>query len=532
MKPHFIRRLHKLMGVVVGLCLIFGPSVEGESKSFKGQRESGAIMEANVDLSGTWLFDDATYQQNLQLSAVWRSLLKIEGHSFSMSRLLDRSQEMKGSFKLNPSVDPMQIDLQMEALDLSGFGQSLKIPACTLPGIFKIEGDQLSVCLAAEEGGERPRTFKPGKSVIQMRLVRAPKGFTDFPREVAFKVFQPDGQPSANAKVFGMMMHDVHPDPNIKMAEWGYHDEVPLKEAGIATFRYEQLRSKSVIARDEERKLIGIALVSPVKVVRDEIQIVMQPECRVAGSIRCKELTSRGQPLGWTNVMVMHHGRRIASYASYEGHYAFFLPPGDYTMELYGNNVKSEKRPLLVPKNRAELSIEPVELKAHQWLLLMGQPAPELDEIVGWKGAKVSLAELKGKYVLLEFWGYWCGPCVAGMPILIELHERYADKGLVIIGIHMDHEGEVDTVAKLDEKIAHFRKGIWKGKELPFPVAMISGKKAKDENAPGGPVHRYGVRAFPTTLLIDREGKLVRNLHFKNLNEAIETVEALLKEGK
>ena len=164
-------------------------------------------------------------------------------------------------------------------------------------------------------------------------------------------------------------------------------------------------------------------------------------------------------------------------------------------------------------------------------LALMGKPAPALADVMGWKGDAVKLADLKGKVVLLEFWGYWCGPCIASMPVLFELHEKFADKGLVIVGIHLDADGEVDTAAKLDAKIASFKKEVWKGKDLPFPVALTSGRR-DDAGGRAGVAGTYGIRGYPSTILIDREGKVVGSFAAHDSKSAIEMMEKLLKDEK
>ena len=155
-----------------------------------------------------------------------------------------------------------------------------------------------------------------------------------------------------------------------------------------------------------------------------------------------------------------------------------------------------------------------------------------LTDVVGWKGEAVKLADLKGKVVLLEFWGYWCGPCIGSMPVLIELHEKFAEKGLAIVGIHVDGDGEVDTAKKLDDKIAGFKKEVWKGKDLPFPVALTSGRLDESSGTRGGLAEKYGIRGYPSTILIDREGKVVGKFQARDSKEAIAAVEKLLKDEK
>src|SRR5580765_3863807 len=68
----------------------------------------------------------------------------------------------------------------------------------------------------------------------------------------------------------------------------------------------------------------------------------------------------------------------------------------------------------------------------------VGDAAPPLD-LAGWlnveAGKEPKLEALKGSVVMLEFWGTWCGPCVRAMPEVQKLHDRYRDRGLVVLAI-------------------------------------------------------------------------------------------------
>ena len=132
---------------------------------------------------------------------------------------------------------------------------------------------------------------------------------------------------------------------------------------------------------------------------------------------------------------------------------------------------------------------------------------------------------------MLEFWGWWCNPCVEHMPVLIELHEKFRGKGVTVVGVHLDVDGEVTTAAQLDEKLAGFKAGVWGGKDLPFPVILASGKKlGRGENAPRGELaQRYGIQGYPSTVLIDPQGKVVGRFNARDVKSATEQIEALLK---
>ena len=76
-----------------------------------------------------------------------------------------------------------------------------------------------------------------------------------------------------------------------------------------------------------------------------------------------------------------------------------------------------------VPDDKEILDLGSIEHPATQMVLLEGQPAPELRDVDDWAyGSSLKLADLRGNVVLLEFWGYWCGPCVRrSLPQLFEI---------------------------------------------------------------------------------------------------------------
>jgi thiol-disulfide isomerase/thioredoxin len=234
-------------------------------------------------------------------------------------------------------------------------------------------------------------------------------------------------------------------------------------------------------------------------------ELTLVPECRITGKIVCPELAKLGRKVDWTNTCLNLGQAELMDSDSRRGDFHLVVPPGRYELWSYGTYVSSKHETLTVPAGKREMELTRT-LAAKKFALLMGHPAPELRDIAAWKnGPPLKLADLKGKCVLLEFWGYWCSPCVYRMPQTFELYDRFSKQGLVVIGIHVHFTpAKVDTVAKLDERLVGIRKYVWHGRDLPFPVAIARPLKSGVAVA-----EDYGIQSYPSMLLIDRRGNLV-----------------------
>jgi|GEM_PF-5862039 len=113
--------------------------------------------------------------------------------------------------------------------------------------------------------------------------------------------------------------------------------------------------------------------------------------------------------------------------------------------------------------------------------------------------ADAKLADFCGKWVFPEFWGYWCGLCVARSLLeLMSLHEDYADQRdkFVVFAVHND---SVESFAELDEKLKNIKARYWEEKDLPFSILIDRGATEK----------AYGIHAQPTGVLINPEGLVI-----------------------
>ena len=138
------------------------------------------------------------------------------------------------------------------------------------------------------------------------------------------------------------------------------------------------------------------------------------------------------------------------------------------------------------------------------------KPAPQFT-LTDSNGAKVKLADYRGKVVLLNFWATWCGPCQVEIPWFKEFEQQYKSKGLEVLGVSMDEEGWAAVKPYIAEHKINYR--ILLGDDT---VAQLYG----------------GLDALPTTFMIDREGKFAFTPHVGLIgkNEYVSEIQTLLDE--
>lgn len=138
-------------------------------------------------------------------------------------------------------------------------------------------------------------------------------------------------------------------------------------------------------------------------------------------------------------------------------------------------------------------------------LELLGEEAPEI-EVAEWVlGAPTTLAELRGRVVLVEFWATWCRPCLAMFPRLRALHAQYAERGLEILALTRYGASPGQPGAAADDpavRRAHER-------ELVATVVADRGLAIRVGIAPDERLQRrYGAMGVPTLVLVDRAGRV------------------------
>ena len=140
----------------------------------------------------------------------------------------------------------------------------------------------------------------------------------------------------------------------------------------------------------------------------------------------------------------------------------------------------------------------------------VGMPAPDIS-LKSPDGKNYSLADLKGKVVLLDFWASWCGPCRKANPHVVEVYHKYKDKGFTVFSVSLDgidsrsksrYPTEEQYQAGLTQSKQNWVAAIEKD-QLVWPYHVSELTKWDTQSA-----RQYGVSGIPKTFLIDREGKI------------------------
>jgi thiol-disulfide isomerase/thioredoxin len=258
-----------------------------------------------------------------------------------------------------------------------------------------------------------------------------------------------------------------------------------------------------------------------------DITLRLSPFCDTTASISKDKLPDRDSA---TQMHLQSGGFLLASAPIVDDRIDLQLPMGDYTLTV--DNALSNPRfvKFTIKPNQERLDLGPIALTPTRLATLIGRPAPELRGIADWgNGHALTLAELHGKIVILDFWGYWCGPCLASMPSLMKIYDEYPQSDLAIIAVH---DGSVKDITQLQGRIESAKKQFWKGRMLPFHLAVAGGGMTKIEgtktSANAQVIADYGVTAFPTTLLIDRQGKVVAQVDPRDVNGTKKKLSELL----
>lgn len=320
------------------------------------------------------------------------------------------------------------------------------------------------------------------------------------------RVFDGDGRPAAGVDVgrgWDAFHGEMSPTAWVHTDSEG-HFEIPLISRQSPTV---------VMAMDRDRKNGGLLIVErqvdatgsndcedqSVKSEKNviEVEIQLKPLIEVRGSYWTSEAKRRPRRV-WTSVEALPEEIQVIEQNDDSPFFSFRLPPGRYRLRGNAANFDDVYRELDLEPGMEQVELPDLELPVSKLGLLYGQPAPEWHFTAGHGiDANAKLSDYRGKWVVIEFWGVWCGPCIFQMEQLFLFSEKHAaDRDrFEIITLHHDLP---DVKSDLDAKLPELLKK-WERDEFPYPIAVDDANQT---------IERYGVDRFPTIVFIDPDGRV------------------------
>ncbi|GAA4295994.1 TlpA disulfide reductase family protein [Aestuariibaculum suncheonense] len=171
-----------------------------------------------------------------------------------------------------------------------------------------------------------------------------------------------------------------------------------------------------------------------------------------------------------------------ATYVFMDGYYRKYFTHDEAKMVLEGFDAESLSGTPFYDEVKSRLeAVDKTQL---------GMQSPDLITNNTLDGTEFKLSDLKGNYVLLDYWGTWCGPCMAEIPKIKEYYNKYADKNFVVVGVNSG------------DAVPRWKKTI---EDNGYNWKHIQTTNENDLLVP------FNVNSFPTKILIDPTGKIIYN---------------------
>ncbi|KAA9325938.1 TlpA family protein disulfide reductase [Hymenobacter busanensis] len=191
--------------------------------------------------------------------------------------------------------------------------------------------------------------------------------------------------------------------------------------------------------------------------------------------------------------------KRLARQTSFLAPYAALTLLGDEAQAAFLDSVTAIYQKVQ-PASRYTKTL--LEHQAKQKATAVGALAPDI-QLAGADGKIIPLSSLRGKYVMVDFWASWCGPCRQENPNVVKLYNAYKSKGFEIYGVSLDQD-----------------KGKWEKAIAADGLTWTHVSDLKGWQSAAG--QQYGIRAIPATVLIDPQGRIIaKNLRGEELEKKV-----------
>ena len=242
-----------------------------------------------------------------------------------------------------------------------------------------------------------------------------------------------------------------------------------------------------------------------------DLKIKLERTVRVSGNVTCEDL---GEKPSWFNVNWSLEEVSPISVDSTNGKFDLRLPVGYWEYDLYDAWFTTMTGELPLDGRLGVVNMGKLDLPGSYIALNQGRVIEDWAPTAV-KNIALDRATLKahrGKWVLVEFWSYqYDSSTQESLPEHVKFYDRNQNRSgeFEIIAFH---ENTVRGFVELERYLAPVKQKFWKGRSLPFPVLL-------DDT--GDTLRRFEVNAFPTTVLIDPQGRLIGNASLAMLQEAL-----------
>ena len=353
-------------------------------------------------------------------------------------------------------------------------------------------------------------------------------------------------EPSASREVHGVVVDEGgHPVPNADVAlvwsangtqrnekgevfddvkkVWGNVGQlaprlgrgVQTDESGKFTITMSPKR-RTLMAMDRERRRGGLGVADPNQ-PNSPVKVTLHRLVQVKGSYRF-QIEDVAMDWTYTKALVPETDERLVVCGSYARDFVIKLPPGAFVLEAHGEVVgcvtEKVRKKITLSRADSQVGVGVLEIKPGlavqsrlegKWGNLAdyyGKEPPEW-QIADARGVpkSVRIADFRGKWLLIEFWAPFCLPCITkNLPELARFYEEHGNQRKHFEIVAFCCHPETDDVDELYDRLRAAVERVWKGKRLPFPLLLDSERKTQQS---------YGISMFPTTVLVDPQGRLV-----------------------